>query len=1111
MALVAGRCCAAELIFAEVPANSVLADAGIAAADHVRGYVPADDPHEQIATLSGPIAFDLLQYEALQRGPIVLVGSRNGTPKRWKVAPTQALWKYRLRLPVPMLDRALQALAHDSTVAPAQLAPRYGSLVDRLAKQSEWAAWLSDHAAEHVEAAKQIAAADALRERGIAMLAAPAAVDQRALLRLHCVNIFGRRADFAHSQSMSETALRELEAAGRKKTLLAAELESTRGVGLARQGRTDAALASYAAAEQLFAALAPDGLLRAWNWEHEGELQNEVGRADEAADLYRRELELRARAAPGDLAPLMSGYSVLANIQDDRGYLGDAHVWVRRAEALLAHVPDGPPKAVTLNNLAFVEMDRADFDSAERHSRDALALYRRFPRADGKPPTALCNLASILKQRGDLDGALGFARQCLQEFSAYSPHTPIVASALSTLSGVEFARGDIDAATEHARAAVALQRELTGKKPYSARPLIRLAQAQADRGRLDQASALAAEAEAVVADTGMRGSLDDSSLLEVDGSIDLKRRRFADAEVAYRRVLAIAKVRSPDSYHEANAHYELGTALRASGKTAEARGEFCAAAAAIDKQVPRLGGDSDDRARFIALNQDIVHACIEAELHDGAPDAAFATAERGRARGLLRLLAERDLQFADAAAPVLERRRAVDHRYDRLSLDLTRSAEDATEKRAQLTIQLEQLRSERAELTRQLRATSPQLANLVDPQPLNASALAAALDPGTLLLSFAVSDSGTWLFAVPAGRPQDMHVYAIALGESALRERVRDWRAMIERHDPAEVDALHAAAQALYRALLQPAEAQIAAAERLLIAADGPLNLLPFAALQRAGKPGAQYLIAWKPLAIVASGSVFAQMKSMRATRLAQRASLAAFGDPAYPAGDTSPVTERSANLRHVKPLPATRREVETLAGLYAGRAQVFLGEAATETALKRVAPGVDLVHIAAHGYFDEDHPLDSGLVLSMPVQAATGEDNGILQAWEILENVRLNADLVVLSACGTALGKEARGEGLIGLTRAFEFAGARSVVASLWNVSDASTATLMQNFYAELATGRDKDDALRAAQQAMAGVAARTSSGAQRGINLVDLDSTPALQSHPYYWAGFQLYGDWR
>jgi CHAT domain-containing protein len=165
-------------------------------------------------------------------------------------------------------------------------------------------------------------------------------------------------------------------------------------------------------------------------------------------------------------------------------------------------------------------------------------------------------------------------------------------------------------------------------------------------------------------------------------------------------------------------------------------------------------------------------------------------------------------------------------------------------------------------------------------------------------------------------------------------------------------------------------------------------------------------------------------------------------------------------------------------------RATVYLGAEATEGRARGIGPDAPLLHFATHARIDERFPLDSALVLS----PGPGDENGLLQAWEIFDSVRIDSDLVTLSACETALGKEMGGEGLLGLTRAFLYAGARSVLASLWRVSDRITPDLMRRFYRHLARGEPKDEALRAAQVEMI-----------------------RAGGHPFGWAAFQVFGDWR
>jgi CHAT domain-containing protein len=197
--------------------------------------------------------------------------------------------------------------------------------------------------------------------------------------------------------------------------------------------------------------------------------------------------------------------------------------------------------------------------------------------------------------------------------------------------------------------------------------------------------------------------------------------------------------------------------------------------------------------------------------------------------------------------------------------------------------------------------------------------------------------------------------------------------------------------------------------------------------------------------------------------------------------------------------LPSSREEVESIAGLYPGSSREFLGEEATEERAKSIGRDVRYLHFACHGLIDERFPLNSALVLSIPANLGRGQDNGLLQAWEIFEHMGLDADLVTLSACETALGKELGGEGLLGLTQAFQYAGARSVLASLWGVADESTAMLMKGFYGYLKAGKAKADALRMAQIDLIKAKAGTQTLGRAPI------------SHPFYWAAFQLIGDWR
>ena len=199
---------------------------------------------------------------------------------------------------------------------------------------------------------------------------------------------------------------------------------------------------------------------------------------------------------------------------------------------------------------------------------------------------------------------------------------------------------------------------------------------------------------------------------------------------------------------------------------------------------------------------------------------------------------------------------------------------------------------------------------------------------------------------------------------------------------------------------------------------------------------------------------------------------------------------------------------------------RVLLGADATEESADALDGRIPYLHFAVHGILDSRFPLDSSLALA----ASPGSGrNGLLQAWEVIERVRVDTDLAVLSGCETALGEERAGEGLVGLVRAFHFAGARAVIASQWRVPDRGTAALMARLYRHLASGAPPSEALRAAQLELLGAAPEVRAALadldprslrQRIVSSLDRTSVDpnagAAESlrHPAAWASFQVHG---
>lgn len=840
-----------------------------------------------------------------------------------------------------------------------------------------------------------------------------------------------------------------------------------------------------------------------------------------AADrLLKQALEIREALAPGT-AEITASLNNLANVARRRGDIDAAEAYLARGEQLQSRLaPESADHALILQNLGNLAMERGDLDAAESSYRRALALFEKaepggkgvtdclqnlanvamlrgelaaaedllrrslaIPRTDETDELSASlvwiDLGNVASRRGDLDAAEGYNRKALQIQERLAPNGWEATFGLTNLGTVLALKGDRAAARALLQRSMEIEARLSLEGLPSAETLAELAQVEIADGDLGAAEGLLRRALSILEKQAPE-SLGVAEVLRHLGEIGMRRGRFPEAIALERRALDLQRRLAPETTAEAEALHALGLAERLSGSP-EASVDLCRAADVLDRQRPRIGGTQEAQASFEVTFGSHYQACLEGLVDLGRLEEAFHVLERSRARSFLALLGERDLRLSGLTPDLDRERRRTYADYDRVQerlAGLSAGRDDAEIER--LNGELRDLRRRQEDLAARIRRESPRSAAIEYPEPLDLARVRSSLDPGTVLLEYAVGEEATWLFVVDSG----LAVHRIPVGAKALRTEVEGFRRLVDRpgSDRAEIQAR---GRRLYDLLVRPAEGQIARAQRALVSPDGPLHILPFAALQRQGR----YLVEWKPIHTVLSATVYAELtRSRRKTPGEQR--LAAFGDPVYPATATDPEIRKAVERGLVlRPLPASRAEVKSIASLYP-QPDLYLGRDATEERAKSLGPEARLIHFACHGLLDERFPLNSALALSLPGSPAEGQDNGLLQAWEIFEQVRLDADLVTLSACDTGLGKEMGGEGLVGLVRAFQFAGARSVLASQWGVADDATADLMKRFYGHLRRGKSKDEALRSAQVELL-----------RGKDF----------SHPYSWAAFQLTGDWR
>lgn len=507
----------------------------------------------------------------------------------------------------------------------------------------------------------------------------------------------------------------------------------------------------------------------------------------------------------------------------------------------------------------------------------------------------------------------------------------------------------------------------------------------------------------------------------------------------------------------------------------------------------------DLRSTFLASRQRAFELAVDLRMELHQAEAALALSERARARTLLDLLGEVRADVRQGVDPKLrDEEREI---ASRLAAKARRRIEllGGTATDAQKEISARELRETLAESDRleaEIRRSNPRYAGLLHPQPLDAAAIRGLLDPQTLLLEYALGEERSFLWAVSPASVEAFELPGRAKIE-ALARQVYEGLRTLDVGDPAVQDAKAASRRELSRMILGPVADRLSD-RRLAVVADGALQYVPFAALPSPDDPaGSVPLVERHEIVVLPSASVLALRSPEQEPAGPARMSIAILADPVFDSRD--PRVRRASSEDAPPPvrsgialtrLAASGREAETIAGLAPGRAWTALGfQASRATVFGGELARHRLIHFATHGVIDTATPELSGLVLSLVDEEGRAQE-GFLGLADIY-NLDLHADLVVLSGCETALGREMRGEGLVGLTRGFLYAGSARVLASLWQVQDRPATELMVRFYrALLQDHQPPAAALRAAQLSLA---------------------QERRWKDPFYWGAFVLQGDWR
>ena len=831
-----------------------------------------------------------------------------------------------------------------------------------------------------------------------------------------------------------------------------------------------------------------------------GSVNMRTGNLPEAEKWYAEAVALRTKT--GDVIGLATSLTYLGNVYLEQRQLADARDQFEKARPVVEAFGSPRQRSEFLSSVATLSTKTGHLRRAEQAGREALDLAI----STGDVPGQILvrnNLVGVLQGQGRYREALDEVTT-VEELLRLSPDPAQRMQLQENRSALYIELGETDLAHEELVALLA-DAERVNATSHQIRALINFGYLNRNIGEFkrglsftERALPLAKaagdhqlEREAMVLTASLQRNVGnyEAALVSFETALELDHAAGADALV-FEDEIGIANVvlaqgeidTSRKQYRslmrridESGIHTLRSAARFGMGHTFENENPDSAAAyyesaltlledtrSAVGGAEVRTGFLSTDRRFYY---EEVTRYFARVERAGAYPEGqwlarAFHTIERAKARGLVDLLDDRVLAISSD-----EEDKILDEIYR------VRSQPESEERRSEerrLRSEYVEARENRLHAVFAPLGTERQIVGLHDVQN--------ALPDGALVLEYALGDTASLLFAIAR---DGAAVYDLP-GRDKIGALVDRLRFALKRTSLGS-DLLLRTSYKLHQAVLAPVEDQLQQAGQVIVVPDGVLFELPFEVLINSetaeGTPWQDVPFLARSLApvYVPSASVFLRLSRPRSVQHSR--DLVAFGDPPYD----------ELEGRTLPPLPNTRSEVLAVSSrVDKKRRVVYLGADASETMLKKeINSGSSrIVHLATHGLVDPMEPAASSVVLAPDPEA--GED-GYLYALEILA-LPFETDLVVVSACETATGKIGRGEGVVGLSRSFLAAGSRAVVASLWAVSDESTAELMQNFYESMI--KDKQtaaDALNEARLAM---------------------MNDSKYAHPFHWSAFVFIG---
>jgi CHAT domain-containing protein/Tfp pilus assembly protein PilF len=875
-----------------------------------------------------------------------------------------------------------------------------------------------------------------------------------------------------------------------------------------------------------------------------------------ARPYFEQALAIRKKVLGDNHLDTAASLNNLGSLLYRRGDYAGARPYFEQALAIKKKVlgDNHPDTALSLNNLGLLLHSQGDYAGARPYYDQALAIRKKVF-GDNHPDTAISlnNLGLLLYRQGDYAGARPYYEQALAIYKkVLGDNHPDTATSVNNLGALLNDQGDYAGARLYYEQALAIKKKVLGDNhPDTALSLNNLGLLLDSQGDFTGARTYYDQALAIYKKVLGDNHPETAASLGNLGFLLSSQGDYAGARPYYDQALTIRKKVLGDNHPDtAGSLSTLGDLLYSQGDYTRARSYYEQALAISRHNLDLAASAQSERQQFLMRNAFVFQLDAFLSLPENTKEqaaAAFGHVLAWKGALFARQQCLR-LERADATlAPLVAELRLITGQAAKLAF----AVPDPKNLQAHRK-QLADVMDKKEALERSLAQKSQAFRQDMELKQLTAAQFVQLLPADTALVDLLVyrhqrpdpEKKGKWLFE------QRLTAFVLSPGSAVVRielgpmapieAAIASWRSLTKTRGEGKDHP----GDTLRKLLWEPLATHVTGAKTVLIAPDGALGTFPFAALP--GSKAGSYLLEETALAVAPMPRhlpvLLAQAKSPET-----EPALLLVGDVDFEAaagegggGGHTAATSRSGARHAWKKLEGTRGEIVTIRDTFEqrfsqGTVKVLRGPQATEQALRDLAKQYTHLHLATHGFFAPpevksalaldatalrngdllgnrevisgfDPGLMSGLVLAGANRVPEpGKDDGILTALEVAELDLTKGQLVVLSACETGLGKVAGGEGLLGLQRAFQVAGAKSVVASLWQVDDDATRKLMERFYENLWQKKlSRQEALRQAQLAM------LRGELVRGAEVEKTEPGPR-RLPPHYWAAFVLSGDWR